>query len=897
MKKGPLHFLSRKNHSLYDTNVDINKEMGNLELMLDSAAIPESGTAKVRSRPTVKHFTSTDGVQGFAVPTPKVPVLPPFSEPKINGTGNATNSPKYGSMMSIPDVIEGEILIPPPPSSAPPPPPSSSAQPPPSFIPPTPHIFGEIDPPVDRASLQPPPMAPPKPPSHTSSGYASGLVLSSIKPPSMAPPKPPSETSSFKGSLSSLEAQNIPDCPKFNPPPPPVVKTPPVLSRGQKAAPPKPVRMSSIPSLDIQSPAPPVASNPTPSSFNPQNTAKLYNVQKSTTVVGESDREKGAQSILLLQDSAGNTVGVVNGNGGKNAGSLQSFQPGVPPSKPARQNSSATQLKEDQLDTAQAQPASQPVKIEAEIHPEPPKTIPTEVPMPVKASPKIEKIVTEVPTPMNASPKIEKKIPEVKQVMATMDSPGRSRRYSPVLNHRKLRSGDGSAKKETSTSPFALLMAAKEREKQKTALSQQNSNSDDTVIQPSVEKTNSFPVIPKDLTPDSPSAQLKASTNMQPQSTRTEVSKVSYSKPELSFSPQLNSSVPHARDLESGEDLTFIPPPPEFANSDTEDESSVLSTHPASAPPVKTAPPPTKSFLPSTPTPIPNLSPPNHPAPAAPSTKTSVPAPITSSPNAPAKTAPPPSKTFLSSTPAPITNLSPPSHPAPVPPSTKTSVPAPITNSPNAPATALKIPRPAQLVLPSPITSVPPPSYPAPALPPSKPSQPFTSPPISNGPLTSPKPKPPSAPPKAPGPPPIVQPQSKSFVPTKSTQNPTQAPPSVAASQATLLSILQKKMLEMDPKISAAKEVESNGDDWNSPMSDDEATSPPAGYNPKKPNSAILPAQSRGLDMKELESKAAKAQEKKSQSSSGASAKQQYGMTFTVRPGSKQPITPVIKDN
>lgn len=102
----------------------------------------------------------------------------------------------------------------------------------------------------------------------------------------------------------------------------------------------------------------------------------------------------------------------------------------------------------------------------------------------------------------------------------------------------------------------------------------------------------------------------------------------------------------------------------------------------------------------------------------------------------------------------------------------------------------------------------------------------------------------------------------------------------------------------MDPKISAAKEVETNGDDWNSPMSDDEATSPPAGYNPKKNNSATLPAQPRGLDMKELESMAAKkVQEKKSQSSNGASAKQQYGMTFTVRPGSKQPITPVIKDN
>ncbi len=30
--------------------------------------------------------------------------------------------------------------------------------------------------------------------------------------------------------------------------------------------------------------------------------------------------------------------------------------------------------------------------------------------------------------------------------------------------------------------------------------------------------------------------------------------------------------------------------------------------------------------------------------------------------------------------------------------------------------------------------------------------------------------------------------------------------------------------------------------------------------------------------------------------SNGQSTKQQFGMTFTVRPGAKQPITPVIKD-
>jgi len=38
---------------------------------------------------------SSEGVQGFAVPTPKVPMLPPFHEPKINGTGEITKLKKH----------------------------------------------------------------------------------------------------------------------------------------------------------------------------------------------------------------------------------------------------------------------------------------------------------------------------------------------------------------------------------------------------------------------------------------------------------------------------------------------------------------------------------------------------------------------------------------------------------------------------------------------------------------------------------------------------------------------------------------------------------------------------------------------------------------------------------
>ncbi|XP_042605909.1 proline-rich protein 36-like [Cyprinus carpio] len=823
MKKGSLNFLGRKNQSLFGTNVEF-KDMDQVELVLDSAAIPESGTAKVRSRPTVKHFTSSESVQGFAVPTPKVPVLPPFNEPKINGTGSTTNLPN-GRMLSVPDLLQGEIFIPPPPGSAPPPPPSFSAPPPPSFIPPSPQFSGKMDPSIDRASLHPPPMAPPKPPSLTSSDYSADLDLASLKPPPMPPPKPPSETTSFRGSLSSLDVQDIPDCPKFTPPPPPV-KASPVLSKAQKTAPPKPIRMSSIPNLDIvsQAPVPSVASNTTPSSFNPQNTAKLYSVQKSTLLGGQTEREKKAQSILLLEDSAGNTVGVVNGNSGKNPGSFQSE---VPPTKPARRNSSASHLQDDEPDMAQA--PSEPAKVEPKINPEPVLT---------------QNIPTEVPAPIKVSPKIEKRIPDVRQVVTPVASPGRPRKYSPILNHRHLntRGADGSVKKETSTSPLALLMAAKERDKQRTALSQQNSNSTEpvsSVIQPSEEKPNSFTVIPRNSTPDSPNAQLKSTTNTQPLtslSTKVDVPDISHSKPELSSTPlrsPMNSSVSGlgvpVRGVEIGE---FIPPPPEFANSDSEEEPPVPPpSHPAPAPPVKSAPPSAKTFLPSTPATFINCPPPSHPAPAT-----------------PVKPAPKPSKPLST----------------------------PIINGPT-------------------------PSHTSFAFPPAKPSLPPTPPPVTNGPLTSPKPKPPSSPPKAPGPPPNIQPQSKPPFQMKPTQPPAQVPPSVSASQATLLSILQKKMLEMDPKFSAVKEVENYGDDWNSPLSDDEATSPPATYNPMTNRSATLPTQTRGVDMKELESKAAKkaqnlATSAKSQNSNGQSTKQQFGTSFTVRPGTKQPITPVIKD-
>ncbi|XP_059926320.1 uncharacterized protein LOC132471215 isoform X4 [Gadus macrocephalus] len=92
MKKGTLHFLGRKKQSLFDTNNPVkiqtmeNGLSQNMDLMSDSSAIPDTGTAKVRPRPTVKHHTSSsESVYGVAVPTPTVPIFSTFNGLKGEG--------------------------------------------------------------------------------------------------------------------------------------------------------------------------------------------------------------------------------------------------------------------------------------------------------------------------------------------------------------------------------------------------------------------------------------------------------------------------------------------------------------------------------------------------------------------------------------------------------------------------------------------------------------------------------------------------------------------------------------------------------------------------------------------------------------------------------------------
>ncbi|KAM6980743.1 uncharacterized protein FYW47_000494 [Aplochiton taeniatus] len=798
MKKGTLNFLGRKNHSLFDTNVQI-KEMDNVELVLNSANIPESGTAKVRSRPTVRHFaSSTDVVHGFNVPTPKVPVMPPFPGPKAIGEVNGDRL-SNGLAKSVPDFVEGGILIPPPPSTAPPPPPSIFSTPPPDYP-------GHLKI-TDLQAPKPPSMPPPKPPSEEE-------VLSFLKPPSMAPPKPPSTASNASTSSVPISLPaHVPDIkefPKFAPPQPPTDRQQMLPHKTLKTPPPKPVRLSSMPSMEnlTMGTAPGPPNQPaTPSSFNPHNTAKLYTVPKTSILSGQISSENRPKQVLLLQDSgSGDSVPVSVQVDGKDASV-------VPPAKPHRRNSSGIQLESNlkvMKESLHANLPNQPKqtqikepKLETESLGKQQET--NQSALTPKFSPELKNRPTQPPSLESSQIKLDR-------------SPAQGRKFSPLLDRklRNLKGGEGSGARDgPGTSPLALLKAAKERERQRSSLSRQNSTKKEehptASIHPSESSPNSFTVIPRPSSSSSlpsqdkpqdrqkPVVLIEPTVNFQskqksesPQLVREillPANAVTNTLPNSSSSPVINvalekkgmerlSASDNVRDEENGEELcmSLLPPPPEFANFD-ELDGNVES--PPSFPPPD---PPMKKALPPTASPV---------------------------------------------------------------------------LTPSLPHNSVQAP--------------------------------------------SPPPKP-SSPPKQPPSPPKLPPPSTDFKPLLMTQTkpkvpPTQAPTPLSASQATLLSILQKKMLEMDHKMVPTKEAEASSQDWNAPPSENENKVPASSRT--RPTSYSIPPKTGGLDMRELENRVAKQSQDMSSSKvapcNGPQAKQPHGMTFTVRPGTKQPITLVSK--
>ncbi|XP_029533274.2 uncharacterized protein LOC115139717 [Oncorhynchus nerka] len=563
-----------------------------------------------------------------------------------------------------------------------------------------------------------------------------------------------------------------------------------------KTPPPKPTRLSSIHSMDEASQVPAQASpvqTPTPSSFNPQNTAKLYSVPKTGILGRQLDRDNRPKQILLLQ---------VNGK-----------DPSVaPPGKPAQRNSLGMQLEQDLQDLKENLQATLPGQ------PTPPETWEEVEPLslsaqqgmnkraiaPPKMSPKLQKVVT-APVITEAS--------QVKQEA----SPGRNNKFSPMLDSklRNLKASDVTGMRDgPAASPLALLMAAKERERHRFSLSLENStksNEQLASIQHSEFNPNSFTVIPRATSFTSVTSQhkpqsvvpLEATVVIQipakPQNIESAV-KGPIANPVVKRilpTSRSSSSSSLAVEKQSGEQridspsslvrddknlcMPLLPPPPEF------DDHDVVGSPPSSPPPD----PPLKKVLPPTPSPV-----------------------------------------------------------------------LPVLSSTANPVLLVKTP--------------------------------------------SPKPKSPS-PPKFP--PPVMENKPKLPVQIKPKPPPTQALSSLSASQATLQSILQKKMLEMDCKMDnkmlAMKETDS--DDWGSPLSDEETKFPVVPrVTPKNPvitaksKSATVPATTQGLDMKELETKMAMKGQGLSEASrvptsNGPRSKQAYGMTFMVQPGTKQPITVVSK--
>ncbi|KAB5536712.1 hypothetical protein PHYPO_G00110600 [Pangasianodon hypophthalmus] len=819
MKKGGLNFLSRRNQSLFDTNVQM-RDIENVEFVYDTVVIPDSGTAKVRSRPTVKHFSTFGDGAGFAVPTPTVPVLASSTAPQISHTGNTESLPNGGTISSD-DLEEGHILIPPPPSIAPPPPPPQFIPPSPGHVTPPPAFFGEPYSPVDLSALEPPSMPPPKPPSL---GMPEDVDLSMLRPPPMAPPKPPSYQ------ISTYSPEDIPECPKFTPPLPPTDKPQSPTTNIQKMPPPKPIRFSSISNIDLP-PSGSTTPTSTPSgrpasSFISQNTGKLYTVPKTTILTGQSDREKMIQNNLLLENPSRNPVGLhVNGKAPTSEKKMSTPQNPVPPVKPVRRNSSGMKLEENLQDlkenvqvTLPNQPAT-PIRVVNSMTAslETPPDVPNKIPTSIKDSPTAER-----PAAVLSA-----------QDIIHLSPVDPTRKYSPLLNRKlqSLKTNEPSSGKEAAASPLTLLMAAKEREKQRAVISRENStksnsstDSTNGSIHPSDTRPNSFTV-----TPRPPMSSGSVNPFIEPK-LNTENPKVTYSTSEH-FVPSNSILIKNPTSIASpkspsgqynGFDISFIPPPPEFANSAPEDEA-----------------------------------PPNVPPPDPPAKRTDVIPPLNSAPITNGPTNPPSIKS--SSTTTPINAV----------PSTQFK-PKPQVPPPSLPKTQPQAPPPSQLKT---QPQAPPPSQ-------LKTQAQAPPPPL---PKTQPKAPPPSLPKSPPQVPPPSQPKTQP-----------QAPPSVAASQATLLSILQKKMLEMDSKFAPAHEADTGSDDWNSPLFDEDVGSGPSLNSTPKSRSSTLPPQSAGLDMKELENKVTKKAQAKAPASSGSS-KQQFGMTFIVRPGTKQPITPVPK--
>ncbi|XP_039604522.1 flocculation protein FLO11 [Polypterus senegalus] len=640
MKKGTLsRILGRKenNPSLYKTKPVGSKleisgptriDVPDLDKVLGYGSVPDTGTAKVRARPTVKlspNFPPTDSdvPLGHAVPLPTVPGFQMGPGTGVAGNGVNFNNNTNGNLITngFPDDTEEEIFIPPPPDMAPPPPPSFPPPPPPpssSFL-----NSPLISTPSSQVDIPHPGMPPPPP-----------------------PPTPPSEMYSFKDpeipSYISEESSSLVPVqrPKYAPPPPPpsslpkqnsspfpsTINTtqPPSSSKVPKVPPPKPLRYSSISQLDVVSlqPDPPQDfQSPMPSSFKPQNTAKLYRAESDTTPSKGTVGDKKVKPLILMHGSASED---------------QSRQVnGYPPPSSVRRNSSGMQPGNDL--TSNGMPTTTIKLSETKRHTNEDSFTSA---IALAAKKRQEKIqVAQLPD-NNQERSLTKPV-ETPQV-PVFNSPAKPEPLAPSFKPLKETSyaieelvPSPSVPKDNTVSPLAMLFAAKQRSRNG-SLSRQNSNSSNNsasslsfsttmtsssmTIQQSEQNPNSFIISPKANKDNKdtvapafspgpmadPKPTLAAPSTAYVPSPVTSLSQTKErSKPDVKSTDKSSMSLldqillqrsafinlpdPEAaqipeppmdldsvcRDSESGElNCMFIPPPPEFANYPTEESST-----------------------------------------------------------------------------------------------------------------------------------------------------------------------------------------------------------------------------------------------------------------------------------------------------------------------------------
>lgn len=503
-----------------------------------------------------------------------------------------------GSAMSVPDLNDGEIFIPPHPSVAPPPPP---------FIPPPPEFMGDLNS-LDVQNVQPPPMPTSKHTSLAQSTGENGLIA--LKSPPMAPPKPPPNVSSVK----------VPHHPNFAPPLPPSE----MHFQANKTPPPKPTRQSSISILDSppQSPVPAPVQTPTLSTFNPQNTAKVYSVPQISLLHAYEEPKARPKQILVLDDSgSGKSTPVFD--------QLDGRAPKVAPQSITVSKDIQEQKENLQITKTPPSPMPEPSK-KAKAGPV---SAPVEKGNPLKLlrrmSPQSQTVT---------SPKLNQESSKYRPE----GTPNQNSNFSPLLDNklRNLKSSETSgARDEHVASPLALLMAAKERDKHRSTQTwlQENTakkNETSTSIQPSETSPNSFiftsrsrssssltsqdiamespkSVVQKLQSPQRPSspALVKDQIPFTSQAPNTmaasqNVASLVMQKQNEKQPPQESQSTQYEDD-EDAFTMPLLPPPPEFDDFDELMEPPPSITPPD--PPMTWAPSQTESIRPPSPVPPPPL--------------------------------------------------------------------------------------------------------------------------------------------------------------------------------------------------------------------------------------------------------------------------------------------------